>query len=360
MRLTITIVFLLSCLGIHAQEKNSLLWEISGNGLEQSSYLYGTMHVSKKIAFRLDDVFYEALDKSDIIALESDPDTWLDNDALGGFSQRFSGRGNTKGFYTYPFIVKNPRKEYIASYLAAEDRIVNNILFRTNEQSQNFEEETYLDMFIYQAGKKFGKKVIALEDIEESATLVGRASMNAVKQKPDEWLQKKMKLQDPMFLLQDAYRERNISLLDSIDRGMYTPYYIKNMLHIRNHNMVKSLDSIMPSGKVFAGIGAAHLPGENGVIDLLRKKGYVVKALTSKGTKKGQKIKSKFEEKIKINTYKVHEVEDQFFSLLLPNKLYPFNGFDKTTYVSPDLANGSFIVINRISTHSFLKQNATN
>lgn len=41
-----------------AQEKNqSLLWEISGNGLTKPSYIYGTMHVSKKVAFRLDDVF---------------------------------------------------------------------------------------------------------------------------------------------------------------------------------------------------------------------------------------------------------------------------------------------------------------
>lgn len=360
MRIKITLIFLLLGLGINAQEKNSLLWEISGNSLSQSSYLYGTMHVSKKIAFRLDDVFYEALDKSDIIALESDPDTWLDSDAITGGSMQRHGNGlMTKGFYTYPFTINNPRKENIASYLAAEDRIVNNILFRTNEHSQNFEEETYLDMFIYQAAKKFNKKVIALEDMEEAATLVGRASMNALKQKPDEWLQKKMQLQDPLFLLEDAYRERNISLLDSIDRAMYTPYYIENMLHIRNRNMANSLDSIMSLGKVFAGIGAAHLPGKNGVIDLLQKRGYTVKALTSRGGKKGQLIKTKFEEKIKINTYRTHEVEDHFFSLLLPNKLYPFTGFNKTTYVSPDLANGSFIIINRISTHAFLKQKDT-
>ncbi|WP_452599236.1 TraB/GumN family protein, partial [Pontimicrobium sp. MEBiC01747] len=57
-----------------SQEKQkSLLWEISGNGLEKPSYIYGTMHVSKKVAFRLDDVFFEALENSESIALESDP-----------------------------------------------------------------------------------------------------------------------------------------------------------------------------------------------------------------------------------------------------------------------------------------------
>ena len=167
-----------------AQEKNSLLWEISGNGLEKTSYLYGTMHVSKRIAFRLDDVFYQALEKSEVIALESDPDTWLDSDVMG--SSMGYGQANgflPKGFYTYPFAIKNPKKEEIAAYLAFEDRRVNSILYRTNEYSQNFEEETYLDMFIYQAGKKFGKKIVALEDLEESSSLVGRASLKRSKEK---------------------------------------------------------------------------------------------------------------------------------------------------------------------------------
>ncbi|MGB6150806.1 MAG: TraB/GumN family protein, partial [Pricia sp.] len=230
------------------------------------------------------------------------------------------------------------------------------ILYRTNEFSQNFEEETYLDMFIYQAGKKFD--IVALEDMEESSALVGRASMNAMKQKPDEWLQKKMQQSDPMFLLQDAYRERNIALLDSIDRAMYTGHYMKNMLFIRNANMTERLDSIMHKGKVFAGIGAAHLPGEKGVIDLLRKKGYTVTPLTSKSTSKGKSLKLKFEEKKRENTYASYGPEDGFFKIDLPNKLYPVSDLGKTTYVAPDLANGSFVVVNRIPTHAFLKQDA--
>lgn len=354
MRLFFTLVFLSFFALTYAQEKNSLLWEISGNGLTQSSYLYGTMHVSKKIAFRLDDVFYEALEKSEVIALESDPNTWLDSeDAMGfGYGESFM----TKGFYSRAFSVSNPKKEEIAAYLGFEDQMINSILYRTNEYAQNFEEDTYLDMFIYQAGKKYGKPIVALEDIEESTALVGRASFNSTKEKPAEWLQKKMLQQDPLQLLQDAYRERNINLLDSLDQGMYTEHYLKNMLYIRNQNMVTKLDSVMQHSKVFTGIGAAHLPGKNGVIALLRAKGYTVKALTSKTTNKGILIKEKFEEKVKENNYKVESVDDDFFSLLLPNKLYPITEFSNTFYISPDLANGSFFTANRIPTFAYLKK----
>ncbi len=359
MRPLLILLFCLFVFSGYSQEKNSLLWEISGNGLEKTSYLYGTMHVSKKIAFRLDDVFYEALDQSEMVALESDPGLWLENsDAMGGNTFGYGGGYVAKGFYASRFKVENPKKELLGAYLAYEDRIVNNILYRTNEYSQNFEEETYLDMFIYQAGKKFDKPIIALEDMEESSTLVGRASMNAMKQKPDEWLQKKMQQSDPMFLLQDAYRERNISLLDSIDRAMYTDHYMENMLYIRNANMTERLDSVMHKGKVFAGIGAAHLPGEKGVIDLLRKKGYTVKPLVSRSSAKGKELKLKFEQKKRENEYTSYSPEDGFFTIDLPNKLYPVSDLGKTTYVSPDLANGSFVVVNRVPTYSFLKQDA--
>jgi len=357
MRCILSIFLFITAISVSAQEKNSLLWEISGNGLQQSSYLYGTMHVSKRIAFRLDDVFYQALDQSEVIALESDPDTWLDSDMMGGSMGYGQNSGfQSKGFYTYPFAIKNPKKEEIGAYLAFEDRRVNSILYRTNEYSQNFEEETYLDMFIYQAGKKFGKKVVALEDLEESSTLVGRASLNAVKKKPDEWLQKKMQQSDPLTLLQDAYRDRNINMLDSIDKAMYTEHYRKNMLTIRNHNMATKLDSLMRTAKVFTGIGAAHLPGEKGVIQMLRELGYTVKPLRSKSSSKGKILKEKIESQVRENTYTNVSPDDQFFSIDLPNKLYPITEFVNTTYISPDLANGSYVMLNRINTFSYLKK----
>lgn len=48
----------------------SLLWEISGNGLKKSSYLFGTMHVSSKMAFHLADSFYIGLRNADMVALK--------------------------------------------------------------------------------------------------------------------------------------------------------------------------------------------------------------------------------------------------------------------------------------------------
>ena len=53
-----------------AQEEKSLLWEISGNGLTQPSYLYGTMHVGDKRAHDFSDATMKAFKQSKAYAGE--------------------------------------------------------------------------------------------------------------------------------------------------------------------------------------------------------------------------------------------------------------------------------------------------
>ena len=48
-----------------AKKYPSRFWEITGNGLTKPSYLYGTMHVSKKLAYYLPDTFFIALKNVD-------------------------------------------------------------------------------------------------------------------------------------------------------------------------------------------------------------------------------------------------------------------------------------------------------
>ena len=72
----------------------SLLWEISGNGLKKPSYLFGTMHVSDKLAFHLGDSFYTAIKSADVVALETNPESWQDDYSQSVF---FRGNNNRRG-----------------------------------------------------------------------------------------------------------------------------------------------------------------------------------------------------------------------------------------------------------------------
>lgn len=340
-----------------AQEKNSLLWKISGNGLQKDSYLYGTMHVSAKVAFHLDDVFFESLLKSDYVALESDPTFWLENifnspEEMRRFSPVNSF--NSRDFYNTPFQLLEPKQQEIMFFLSREDMLLNGVMYRTNQMMQNFQEDTFLDMFIYQTGKKNGKKIFSLEDFKESSSLVKKAvsSGKMMKDKPDMWLQKRLNDENYFTLMNNAYRDRNIQFLDSLNSAMYSDSYLKNMLYIRNRNMAEKIDSIVKTGSLFSGIGAAHLGGEKGVLQMLRDKGYTVTPFTSAITNKATTLKKSIEEKVLPVAFKEHSTKDNFFTAKLPTKLYELNLQNNTVYLCPDLVNGAYIIITRISTFS--------
>jgi uncharacterized protein YbaP (TraB family) len=356
MKLKFFSVFVFVSLFSFSQEnQNSLLWEISGNGLEKPSYLYGTMHVSNKVAFRLDDVFFEALNKADYVALESSPSEWLAYNYYTTtlFPQNYASTFEDD-FYSNIVGIEAPKDLLIRSAIRFNNQLVNGILYRKDSAKDNFEEETYLDMFIYQAGKKTDKPIISLEDLEESRYLVEKAQKNTRKDKIDPWLAKIYEKENAYLLRENTYRDRNIQFLDSISKASNSEYFREHMLFIRNDNMVKVLDSVMKTKSVFSGVGAAHLGGKLGMIQLLQNLGYQVKPLTSLKTNLAISEKERLETKIKTPTFSPQQTPDGFIRLNAYGELREFLYNGIKYYISPDLPNGAHLTITRINTFNYL------
>ncbi len=339
----------------HSQTDNSLLWEITGNGLEEPSYLYGTMHVSSKVAFRLDDVFFESLKKVDAVALESDPTQWMDEYYSEQILSVQNGSGSYRSsFYKDLFKLEHPPLQMVRSSIRMNDMALNGYLYRKNGASDNFEEETYLDMFIFQAGKKAGKPIISLEDFNESQYLTSKASTNPSKKEIDKWLEERLEKENRYTIQENVYRDRNISLLDSIGAATNTEYFRKNMLYDRNENMVIVMDSVMKTQSIFAGVGAAHLPGEQGMIQMLQERGYTVKALTSEQTELAKKEKKMLDESFVAPALSRKRTPDHFLSLKTFDDLREFSMGNQSFYMIPEMTNGAYLTISRINTLDYL------
>jgi len=56
-------------------------------------------------------------------------------------------------------------------------------------------------------------------------------------------------------------------------------YFIEQGIEARNHRMLESLLPLLAESPVFVAVGALHLPGEKGLVSLLRKNGYILKPL---------------------------------------------------------------------------------
>ena len=338
---------------VMGQEKyQSLFWKIEGHGTKKASYLYGTMHVSDRIAFHLSDEFYKGLMEVDKVALESNPQTWMDV-----YNKEEKTQENYLGGSIYnAFVIEPLKKSEMQSALMMDNRMVNGLLYRNQKSEEDYEEDTYLDMFIYRSGQKYGREVLSLEDAEEADRLTSKAVEKRSRQEViPQWLEEKLEEYGEYELLQNYYRDQNLDGIDSLNRFRYTEHYNKYMLYERNRIMANSMDSIIQSGTtLFTGIGAAHLPGKDGVIDMLRQKGYKVTPIKGKLTETGKKIRKEIDEKFIATPLKNQSTADGFITLDLPDRLYESCYGDKYFAFSPDFANGGFITLVRLSRYDYL------
>ena len=291
-RYFVLIAALLFCFFAQSQVKSkvkkypSLFWEISGNGLKKPSYLFGTMHVSSKIAFNLSDSFYLAIRNSEVVALETNPETWqedMNNSDVSSLDYEY-----TLGSSDMPNDFLNIRTLRVGKYekklemaMFTKPSMINNLLYRTlSDYTSDFEEDTYLDLYIYQTGKKLGKKVAGVERYEESMRLMSEAFRDAAKEKNRKEKSYDFDEEYSPAKLQEAYRSGNLDQLDSINRlSSQSDAFDEKFLYRRNEIQANSIDSILKKASLFVGVGAAHLPGERGVIELLRRKGYKLRPI---------------------------------------------------------------------------------
>ena len=163
-RATITIAILvllpyLLCAQQRSKNKRypSLLWEISGNGLTRPSYLFGTMHVSSKLAFHLADSFYLGIRNADIVALETNPESWQEDMSrydLNTGSDNYNSSYRAAGFIpvTEDYLCINPLKFYkydkkIERALYSNPSAIKNLLYRSyGNEKREFVEDTSLDL----------------------------------------------------------------------------------------------------------------------------------------------------------------------------------------------------------------------
>ena len=79
-----------------------------------------------------------------------------------------------------------------------------------------------------------------------------------------------------------AYKNQQMAPMEKLFAKSDLTGYEDLLLNRRNANWVNQLKSIMKAKSVFVAVGAGHLLGEKGLINLLRKEGYKVEPLQNK------------------------------------------------------------------------------
>ena len=258
----------------------SLLWKISGNGLPQESYLFGTIHIIPAKDYFLPKGVDSLLSVSQKLVLEMDiSDPSLQMKLLGAMMLD-SGR-TLASLYTekeYSYLTKQLEKKYgipISALVTMKPILIQQSLMMKEIAGSDF--KSYEKEFMAKA-KTNGTEIVGLETLEDQLN-----ALNAmpVAEQADELL-KAVKnpgeAEKSLGKLIKKYKTQDVDALyksvsgDKADLKKYEDDLLVN----RNKNWIPKIAELAKKERVFIAVGAAHLGGENGVINLLRKAGFTV------------------------------------------------------------------------------------
>ncbi|MEN9638275.1 MAG: hypothetical protein RLZZ262_143, partial [Bacteroidota bacterium] len=344
------------------------MWEVTGNGLQKPSYIYGTMHISGKMVFHLGEPFYKAMGDVEVLALELEPEAWLQSIFNDKDNPMWNSRGMDMGDYGMNWNKNDlpSLDEYfqfnfdlqtkLRAAVMYNPELLNYLLYRFGSfgYGADYEEDTWLDMYLYQTGKKLGKRTIGLETYEQSDAFYKKAVAESRNSKSNKFYDEedREEMQEIGTIMEKAYRSQDLDLIDSLNKKTTSKEFDKYILIERNKVFVQCMDSVMRSGQsMFAGMGCAHLPGDSGVIEMLRRIGYVVNPF-NKG-ERHVKTRDKIEASIYKRNYVSYTSKDQVIRGMAPHTMYDlFQSDDGAAMISLDIPNAASFMIYRMKSYA--------
>lgn len=262
------------------ERTSSLLWEISGKKVKSPSYIFGTMHLIPKDQFLFPKSLQEKVEEADLLVME-----------IGGLSEQMKGmqlmmleEGNLFDFfseeqadsiYTYSEENLGYTEEQLNLMFGKMKPFV---LIQLMTKDAFGENPASYEMSLEKIAKEKEITVEGLETIEEQMALFDSIPM----EDQVEMVMSSLRNADSSAVetqkLIDAYLKQDIDALHDYmqqsESNMET--FEDDFLNTRNKNWIPQIKKFVKKNKTFIAVGAGHLGGEKGVIELLRKEGYTL------------------------------------------------------------------------------------
>lgn len=314
------------------QKYSSILWEISKKGMKAKSYLLGTVHIVDYHFLDTLPKYQSIVDSVDAIFVEHDGAAFaksaldpLHNAKANKYpSYAFMPKGvkhdaniyANKGEYSYvEYFIRKFRKEQGAPKFKLEDLkpIYVMMILKTYYMNMGMLERTFsgslpvdykqMDMGIGDEAQKQGKRLLYLETLDERHDEKEEAlyidTCNLARQghllyltckNLDAQKKHKPKTDDKAQshtnkMIEHYMRGELDTLYKSVERMTTLPpdvsddYHkkgVNNLVAGRNKNWIPVIKSNIKQQPCLIAVGTGHLPGKEGLINLLRKEGYTV------------------------------------------------------------------------------------
>ena len=275
-------ILLFARLFLHARifsqlEKKSLLWEIKTKEGKTCSYLFGTIHAIDETKFYFPKKLEKIASKCDAICLEiagisSNPPsveklmmtdkslqdlfTKSQMDSIHYWAERFllmkpnqfdENFGQAKPFLLLQFILKTSLPEDIKSY----------------------------ELVLEETAKKNNQELLGFETVDFQLSLFDQMTLDEQVRMVMESLRDEKNAKNKFEEMQQVYLEQDLDQLYKMTKDESTTLN-RSFLEDRNMDWIPKIEEITKNKIVFIAVGAAHLAGPEGVIELLINKGFQV------------------------------------------------------------------------------------
>ena len=284
-RLFAIIVFVL----LLAQSANAqLLWKISGRGIEKPSYILGTHHA---VPFTYCDSIpglMEAFEEVDYVIGEFDMVKMgeMTQTQMQNIQKMMMMPADTALLSLFSVEEKELLDKYLKETVGAELQmfsamkpmtimvtVQNRILM---DIIPDIASMTGMDKYMQTLAASKGKSVGGLETMEYQMNLLYG---NSLEEQADALLEMARggNSKELMTELTAVYKSQDLDALWDVFKEQMTGYEYDALVSVRNRNWEKHMRELIPAQSSLFVVGAGHLPGEKGMIKLLKKAGYKIK-----------------------------------------------------------------------------------
>ncbi|RYF89084.1 MAG: TraB/GumN family protein [Chitinophagaceae bacterium] len=266
-----------------SKNDNTLLWEISGNGLKKPSYLFGTFHMMCKDDIHFSQNLYSAMSYANEVYFEMD----LDDPAntLGALMFMNMKDGKTlKDFYSPEEYSRVERyfgdslRTSLKTFQKMKPTMLSAFLYPKMMPCKNM---SGVEQELLKSAAKDKKEIKGFETIAFQASVFdsipydtqAKSLLNTI-----DSISKYKVFFDTMIHVYKSQRLGEIeAMFNKPEFGMQDGMEL--LLDKRNINWVDQLKGILPKENIFMAVGAGHLVGKKGLIELLRKEGYTLRPI---------------------------------------------------------------------------------
>ncbi len=267
-----------------AQAEESLLWKIEGNGLLKPSYLFGTIHLIPEDKYFFTKEMENAFAQSDQVIFEIDMNVMNDMSQMAGLlsKMRMPDSITLQDLISpedYQLLQEKAKENGLPLFYFENIKplFLQSIIGDVNsKKNQMISYEINLAEKASNTGKSIGgletiddqMAAIDVVPLKEQAAMLIESFKSTNSQNFDTIVQLyvQQKLQELQVMLESSFTKTDNNYLDS---------FLKN----RNVKWIDNMKKLMSEKPTFFAVGAGHLAGKNGVINLLKDNGYKVTAI---------------------------------------------------------------------------------